>query len=393
VTDRARLFRIVARREFVERVRERSFIVSTAVSIVILVGIVVAARVLERPASFEVGTVGREAAAAAGLARAAAATQGVGIRVVPLAGVGEAERALREGRVDAVLVGEERIVVRSGPPPVLLGILQASAQQLRVRSALVGAGLPPEEAAQALAPLPVQALEPERPGREEDRSLAFVAVLILYGQMFGYGVWVATGIVEEKSSRVVELLLAAVRPRQLLLGKIVGLGLLGLFQLLVIGSVGLAAALLAEVVRVPATALGSLGLVLVWFVLGFAFYSGLFACAGATVSRQEELQNALLPLQLLVLGSLVVAISSVEDPSSTLSRVASFVPATAPLAMPPRLIAGDAGPLDALASVAISLAATAALVPVAARIYAGAILRVGGRVRWREAWRAERGAA
>lgn len=382
---------LVARREFVERVRDRSFVVSTALTLVILVGVIVAGALLRRGGGFDLGVVGQAAREPAEVARAAAATQGVAVRLVPYAGLEEGVRGLERGEVDALLVEAERIVVRSAAPGPLLQLLQAAVQVGRLREALVDAGLAPERVAEVLAPrpIPVEALEPPAPGREQDRTVTFVAVLLLYGQLFGYGVWVATGVVEEKSSRVVELLLSAVRPRQLLLGKIVGLGLLGLFQLSIIGTVGLTAALVAGVVHVPASALGAIGLVLVWFVLGFAFYSGLFACAGATVSRQEELQNALLPLQLFVLGSFVIALQALEDPGSTLARVASFVPPTAPLAMPPRLVAGDAGPLEAAASVALAVAGTAALVPVAARIYAGAILRIGARVRLREAWRAE----
>ena len=77
----------------------------------------------------------------------------------------------------------------------------------------------------------VRTLEPQDPEREENAGIAFIAVLLAYGQLFGYGVWVATGVIEEKASRVVEISLSAIRPRQLLAGKIAGIGLLGIVQL------------------------------------------------------------------------------------------------------------------------------------------------------------------
>jgi len=101
--------------------------------------------------------------------------------------------------------------------------------------------------------------------------------------------------VEEKSTRVVEVLLAAVRPVQMLAGKIIGIGLVGLFQLAIIGVIGLAAAVASNTISFPPDAAGTIGSVRLWFLLGYAFYSSLFAVAGAIVSCQEGLQNTATP--------------------------------------------------------------------------------------------------
>jgi ABC-2 type transport system permease protein len=220
--------------------------------------------------------------------------------------------------------------------------------------------------------------------------VAFVALLLLYGQLFGYGVWVASGVVEEKSSRVVEVLLSAMRARQLMAGKVLGIGLLGLLQLACIGAIALSLSLALDVLNVPGQAILTLLVTLFWFALGFGFYASLFAVAGSLVSRMEELQNAIVPLNLTILASFFLSIAAVNDPDSTLARVASIVPLSAPFAMPPRIALGSATVLEAIASIVLLLGATAFAIPLAGRMYSGAILRIGARVKVREAWRATR---
>ena len=124
-----------------------------------------------------------------------------------------------------------------------------------------------------------------------------------------------------------------------------------------------------------------------WFLLGFAFYAGLFAVAGSLVSRMEELQNAMTPINLVIFVSLFISIGALQDPDGLLPRIASFLPTSSALAMPVRIVLGSATPLEVVLSVAIVVLSAAALIPVSARLYAGAILRTGARVKLREAWR------
>jgi ABC-2 type transport system permease protein len=196
-------------------------------------------------------------------------------------------------------------------------------------------------------------------------------------------------VVEEKSSRVVEVLLATVRASHLLRGKIVGIGLLGLCQLLLIGAVGLTTAMLVGSLSFPAGATGAIALVVTWFVLGYFFYAALFAVAGSIVSRQEDLQSTMTPLTILIVASFFVGIAAAGDPSTTLATVASLLPFSAPLVMPTRIVLGEAPPWQIVLSVAISVGATLALIPVATRIYERAVLRPG-RVRLRQVLRGDR---
>jgi ABC-2 type transport system permease protein len=196
---------------------------------------------------------------------------------------------------------------------------------------------------------------------------------------------VALGVVEEKSSRVVELLLATLRPWQLLAGKVIGIGLLGLGQLVLTGVVGIAAAVGTGAVDVPSGILGVAGQVLVWFLLGFAFYACLFAALASLVSRQEEVQNVTTPLSVLLLGSFFLAIAALSSPDSALVRVGSIVPPFSTMVMPIRWAAGEAPLWQLGLAVLLMVLAVVALIRFAGRVYAGAVLRSGPRVKLSDA--------
>jgi len=382
------LWRIVARREFVERGRDRGFAISTAITLVILVGVILVTALLNRGTSFDLAVVGEGSRELGREVVVAAAALDVEVRLHRLPDAAAAERAVRDDEVDAAVVDADGIVVRAEPDARLVGLIQAASLQERSRAAMRGAGLTEEEVDEALTqpPLPVDALEPLDARRRENAAVAFVGVLALYGQLFAYGYWVAAGVVEEKASRVIEVLLATIRPSELLRGKIFGIGFLGLAQLVLIGVVGLGTAVAVGSLEFPAGAMTTIGLVLFWFVLGFFFYAGLFAVAGAIVTRQEDLQTTMTPLTILIVGSFFIGISATGDPSSTLATVASLLPFSSPLVMPTRMVLGEASPAEVVASVAISVASTAALIPLATKIYARAVLQ-SGRVRIRQVLR------
>ena len=383
-------YRIVARREFVERARDRGFLISSAITVAILVGLIVVNGLLGGgPSTFDLGAFGPGARGLAAEVARQAPRAGFRVHVVPLTSPTALREVVTSDQVDGAIGPGPRLVVKSSGPDELVALIRTVAAEQATRRALLEAGLSPEQVADALRPppIPVVALEPPQPNRDANRAVAFVGVLLLYGQLIGYGYWVAAGVVEEKASRVVEVLLATIRPSQLLGGKVLGIGLLGLVQLVVIGVIVLGTASVVGVLDVPAAALATAALVLAWFVVGFAFYSTLFAAAGSLVSRQEDLQPALTPLTLLVLASFFVAIGALSNPTSTLARVASFLPPSAPLIMPTRIVLGDAAPWEVLVSVGITAASIALLIPLAARLYTGAILRPG-KTGIREAWRA-----
>jgi ABC-2 type transport system permease protein len=371
---------LVARREIVERGTEKSFVIGTLVSLLVIACIAVLPNAL--------GVGGKDTYTVAVGDRA---MQPIADAAVRGADAFDAEVELGSADPDATLAGGG-IRAQEKPDDKLLDILQAASAQVRSADALRDAGLDDSEATRALAPPPLRltTVEPVNDAAEERGGFAFVAVLLLYGQLISMGYFVAMGVVEEKSSRVVELLLATLRPRHLLTGKIVGLGLLGLVQLLLLAVVGLAAAGVSGALDVNGDVLGAAGLALVWFVLGYAFYAAAFACAASLVSRQEDLQSVISPLSIVLMVGFFVSFGVVADPDGTLAKVSSYLPPVAPMTMPPRIALGEASAVEIVGALAVTLGATALLIPLAARIYSGAVLRTGGTIKLREAWRATR---
>ena len=390
-TDRG-TWRLVARREFWVRLRDRGFLISTAITVTVLSVFILGNAVAgNRTPSFHLA-IAESDRPFADTVEQVAHEKHVDLTVSFVPDLAAAEEAVRSGAVGAAVAGSV-FIVKTEAPPALEDVVAEAHRRQSISDQLEGLGLSPGQVESILDPAPMGLRHLEAAPstqRKVNSTVAFVALLLLYGQLFGYGVWVASGVVEEKSSRVVEVLLSAIRARQLMAGKVLGIGLLGLIQLSCIGAIAVTLSLVSGSLNVPGQALLTLGVTLFWFTLGFGFYASLFAVAGALVSRMEELQNAIVPLNLTILGSFFISIAAVNNPDSTLARVASLVPFSAPFAMPPRIALGSATVPEAIASAVLLVGATALAIPFAGRLYAGAILRIGARVKLRDAWRAAR---
>lgn len=380
---------LVTRREFTERLRDRTFQVSTGLTLVILLGVIVLPHLLDRGGtSYTLGVVGDRAGTVAAAVKAAAPAADVTITLRSLPDEAAATAAVRGKDVTAAITGSD-VIVRQELPDGLAVLLQPASQQVAAVERLRGDGVDPARVRQALAspPLPVRALEPPSESQDANQTLAFFGIIVLYGQLATYGYWVASGVVEEKASRIIEVLLAAIRPRQLLTGKLLGIGLLGLGVLVLQAAVALPLAVAIGAFDLPPGWIGTMGQVLLWFLLGYAFYATIFAGAAATVSRQEELQNAITPLTLLIFVSLFLGFGAASNPASTLATVTSYVPPLSVLVMPSRWAAGEVSAGELALSVGIMVLAVLAVAALAVRLYEGAVLRVGAKVRLRDAWR------
>ena len=380
---------LVARREFRERLRSKAFWIGNALLLVILVVAIAVAAFLGRDTGPpRVAAVGAQAQAVLDTAVALSPPGDPDLRAVREPTVGAARDAVREGRVDAALTDGRTVVVTDTLPGGLGASLDSARRVVAVTGALEAAGVPPAEQRAALDPPPlaVEATDPEGAvDLDADVAVGVVAGFALYGLLITYGQQVAQGVVEEKQSRVIEVLLATVRPVPLLAGKVVGLGLLGLVQVLTLAAVGLAGAALTGVVDVSASTVGTLALVVAWYGLGFALYSTLCALAGSLVSRVEDLQSTMTPVIFLLVGSLLLVQFSFNDLRGGVSLFSGLFPFSAPLAEPLRQAAGVASLAEVAGSVVLTLAAIALLVPLAARAYAGTALRTRGKTGLREA--------
>jgi ABC-2 type transport system permease protein len=381
--------RLVARREITERVREKAFAVSTAVNIAIIVGVVIIAAVTGGGESrYVVGSTGATEAAVVEAAATAGRSLDVEIEGREVTGA-EASAGLEDGSLDAV-VQKGQIRSKEEPDEELVTLLQGANREVQAADALEQAGVSGEEARRALAPPPLEVSTIEPADDDGKAGIAFFAILILYGQLLTYGYWVAAGVVEEKASRVVEVVLSTIRPASLLAGKVIGIGMLGLANLLVTVAIGLAVAQVAGAIDVDGDLIGAAALALAWFVVGYAFYACAFACAGALVPRQEELQSTMTPLSVTILIAFFAGFAVLNDPDGTIAHITAFIPITAPITMPPRIVTGDAPAWEIVASLAVTIGSSVALIPLAARIYEGGILRTGSALKLREAWRAAR---
>ena len=390
---RSEIIRLVAGREIGERIRSKAFRISTGVSLAFVLAVAILPGVLgdDRPTTYQVGVFGGQAEElAARLPVVAPQAGNVEVDVLRLADEAEGSRLVESGDIDAA-VGDGRVVVDRELGNRLGFLVQEAHRQVVGEAALATAGVPGEVAGRVLMPDPleVQALDPESDEETTREGLVFFGTLMLYGQLLGFGYWVASGVVEEKSSRVVEILLAKARGSQLLAGKVIGIGVLGLLQLVGFVVIGLVTAAVTGSVDLPPETVSVAIQVVAWFVLGFALYSCLFAVGGAIASRAEELQSTTTPLTFLAMGSFFAAVTAGGDPGGTVAQIATFIPFSAPMVLPIRVAAGEIELWAVAVSVVIVVASIVGAMWLAGRVYAGGALHLRGQLKMREAMRAE----
>ena len=388
LTPRQAVF-IVIRRELSERTRQRSFAISTGITLFIVLAIAVLPGLFrdDGPKVFDVGVLGAGAAPLAEALQRVDLGDDFKVNTRTLADRAEADRLVKDGTLDAAVDGGT-VIVQEDLQGELEALVQLANRDVRTQQALAAAGVAGDQASAITNPpaLETAAIDPPNQEQDERRTLVTFGVFFVFGQIFGYGFAVASSVVEEKSSRVVELLLAKIRPGELLTGKIVGVGLLGFGQLVLFMVVGVIAATAAGSIDFPPGVGGAAAIVLGWFLLGFAVYSSLFAMAGAVASRVEELQNTSSPITFVIMAGYVGTIAAAGDPGGAVARVTSFFPFWAPLVMPIRMAAGEAPAWEVALVLAIVLLTIVVVVRMAARIYAGGALRTRGRIKLKEAF-------
>jgi ABC-2 type transport system permease protein len=386
---------LIAAREVTERLRSKAFLLSNAVILGLIVLSVLAPLVFAEDDETTLGYVGAEAEQVAQLAVLQQDAFEAQLDLVPIADRAAAERALDEGEVAAVVLDPTSVLVEARLGPRLEALLASAANAVAMDAALTDAGLTAADRTTlfAIEPLTIES----RVERADAVDLFDPAVLVVYGAVFllygllaMYGQWVAQGIVEEKQSRVIEVLLAAVRPTELLGGKVLGLGMLGLVQILLFAGIAAAGLTLTEVIEMPAASWRSIALVIPWYVLGYLLYAMLFAAAGSLVARVEELQSAVMPAIIVLIGALFAAQFALAAPDSTVAAVAGLVPFTAPIVQPILLAVGQTTWWEVTLAIVLALATIALLLPLTARLYRGGVLRTGSRVSFKDAWASSR---
>ena len=385
---------LIAKREFTVQVMKKSFVISNVIILAVIVGGIIAYSIFSGSGDEErdvVGIAGDQSIAA--IVEATGDAVGSPVEVREVADAAAARSGVESGDLDVALVpngsaGAYTAVTESDLTGTLRAVVEGSVATQATNTALAQQGVDQSELAArtGAATVTVDAIDPPDPESGQRTALALSAVFLLYAQIIGFGMYVAMGVVEEKSSRVVELLLSTVRPLQLLWGKILGIGAVGILQLALYGIAGVGAGLGTGVLTVTGAAVSVFAATLAWFILGFAFFAVLYAAGGSMVSRQEDVNSTTMPLLILIMAMFFAAFYSVSDPESTLANTLSWIPPFSAIMMPLRIAAGVTSPVQIVGSAVLMIVTTAILAMGAAKIYQRSILRIGKTVSWKEAF-------
>lgn len=380
---------LVAGRELREGTRARSFRVVTLLLVLSVAAAVVIPAVLRGHQTTEkVGIVGGSEPAATAIVQTAARIAGVDVHTVRLTDLGTAEAQLRAGTLAAVLVAGREVLVEQAPAPgtTASGASLSGALALAGGLARLSAAVPAGALRHGVS-LPVRGLKP--PLTDLSVRLTGLAMTIaIYMIILIYGSRIAVGVSEEKSSRVVEVLLAALRPWQLLFGKVLGLGILALAQALaiVVTYVALGALVGSSLIHSASLAVVAVGAL--WIVVGYAFYCTAYAAAGSLVGKPSDAYNASLPVQLPLILSYILTFTVLYGSSVyPFYWFLAFFPPTAPISMTVLVAVGAAHPWQVALSALLCVAATVGMAWAAGTIYGRAILHSGTRLKWRQALR------
>jgi len=389
VNGSARRQWLVARREWNQRLRTLAFRISTVISVVIVVALILVPDVYGEGANERtVGVVGESSRELPQLVRASGDQLDLSVETRAFADEPAGRAALRSGDVAVLLVDQQRLVWKAEPEEQLQVAVTSAVQVLQRREAIAELDLTPQEAQRLLgAPdLSSASLGSIAQQRSEREELAWIGLLVLFTAIAFYGGFLLVGVVEEKSSRVVEVLLSRLRPSELLAGKILGIGLVGLAQLALVAGSALIALRFSENPTATTTP-STIGWIVIWFILGYGFYSVLYATAGSLVSRQEEAQSIQFPISAILIVAYLLSMQATQSPDGTAALVGSLLPPTAPMVMIVRIAHGSVPLWEIVLSIALITATIYGMIRLAGRIYAGAVLRIGPRLRLREAWR------
>ncbi|GAB3604765.1 ABC transporter permease [Conyzicola nivalis] len=348
---------LVAEREIRMRLRSKSFMVSTGILLLLVLGSIVAMSIFGANQSLP-----KIAAVGTAISKVEATKS---FEVTEAATVEEAEELVRDESVEAAVIPSEgavglTVIALDEEPSSVVALLSAAPQ--------------------------IEILEPsdQNPGIVYLVALAFGALFL--SSALTFGMMIAQSVVEEKQTRIVEILMATIPVRALLAGKIVGSSILAFGQIVLIALFA-GIGLLATGQNIL---LGEIGPSIIWFIVffaaGFVMLAAMFAAAGALVSRQEDMNTTITPITTLLMVPYFAVVFFYDNPF--VLAIMSYVPFSAPVGMPLRVFLGLAEWWEPLLSLVILLASTLAIIAVGSRIYENGLLRMGAPVKLKDALKA-----
>ncbi len=388
------LVKTIIGREY--RAWKKPFLVSSAILLIVVCGgLLVAALVQSNasPPAFAIATAG-DTPAGLGSSVAAFLPNDSTLETEHFTSGAAAEAAVESGDFQVAVINDNTVIWGAGVTDGLSdGVVQTLVlAQVRRRAAELG--LSAADAEGLLQPQFVfRDVSPEATDGSDkaDEVASVFSTIIMFAAILAYGQWIGYAVVEEKANRVVEVLLGAIRPHQLMGAKVWSIGSLGLAQMAGIGGLLLAVGFATDKVTLPSARGITVLWVLIWFFLGYAFYGSLYAAAGSLASTTQEASSTMGPIAILVGFGYIVGISSFgEGFDTTFLQIMSFIPIWAPLVTPGRIVRGWAAPWEVALSLAIMVAATYVKLRLASWIYTGGVARATQKLGWREALRAGR---
>ncbi len=413
----------VIRREFVERVRSKWFLVSTILGPLFMIGVTVLPGLLMTRAGGvnDIALVDQGSGPFA--ARLQSQLEGSGrfrVTVIPastgrLAALKDSlTRAVRLETLDGFLTisaatvdsGLAEYEGRNVSSLRDMAVLENLLRQTIVTERLTRLGVDPALVQGAQRGISLETVRITKHGATGQSGtvtffLGYGVGIVLYMIILIYGINVMRSVLEEKQTRIIEVLVSSLRPFQLMLGKVVGVGGVGLFQFVIWGLTGwlvvhfrvqvLGAfhvpAAQVSAITMPAISASLLVVVAAYFLLGYLLYSAMFAVVGASVTADSEAQQAQQPVMMLLVFSLIVSFAALNDPGGRMAVVTSLIPFSSPIIMPVRVATSDVPAAQLALSLAISAATSLLVVWLSARVYRVGILMYGKRPSLKELWR------
>ncbi len=377
---------LVARREIVVKLTDKAFLIGTVLTLAIITGLLVVQGVLDQRTKTYTVAAAADARTMAGTVQrqATAVDDKVKVTVVPVPDAAAAAAALRSGEADVWLHREGDGWVLTGKDQVPDALDQAASTVVRQAALSANADRLGASVADLTrgATLSTGVLDGSAEQKGFADAMGFALAFLFYISSLGFGVTLAASVVEEKASRIVEIITTKIPVRQLLAGKVLGNSAMALAQMalyVVIGLVGLSFTKYST--YLPGVS-GALGWFLTFFLVGFLLIACLWAVAGALASRSEDLQSTSAPLTMLTMAIFFGALLL----KGTALAVFSYVPPLSAVLMPIRVLGGSAAWWEPVLALAVLVVACAGVVLVAERLYRRSLLQTHGRLSLRQAW-------
>lgn len=377
------------------RAWKKPFLISTAIILVVLglgltIAVVIAAN--DDPTTYRMGLTGATPEQLPEAVAASLPSEAI-LDVVRYDTMDAVRRAAADGEVAVAVVGDDTVIWGSGVTETLADAVVQSLVLSQAHERAIEAGLTPLEADRVVTPR-LTFIDPSEDGsgsNQTDEIVAVSATIIMFMAILAYGQWIGYAVVEEKANRVVEVLLGAVRPHQLMAAKVASIGALGLIQISAVGILVIGFGVATDNVAVPTVRPSTVVWAVVWFFFGYAFYGSLYAAAGSLASNSQEAASTIGPLSVIVAAGYISGIISFSAGTDTAYiRAMSLIPLWSPLTMPGRIVRGWAEPWEVVLALVLMVVATLGMIRFAGWVYTGGVARATSKLSWREALRTGR---